>query len=157
MQRFADADLDGDGGLDDLEFDEFIGRFPAEALRRAADELAELPEEEAEDAEGGVAETFRALDGDSDGKITKEEMLTAVLQEAPADSGLAAAADVVFARADEDGDGRLDLREAETFLWLLGARLSGHRAEAAGVADAEVVPDLVDEDVFGPAIDSGAS
>mmetsp|Transcript_110604 Transcript_110604/g.307511 ORF Transcript_110604/g.307511 Transcript_110604/m.307511 type:complete len:95 (-) Transcript_110604:287-571(-) len=69
-----------------LEVGEFIGRFPASALRRAADELAELPEEDEEEAEDdGVAEMFRALDTDSDGKIARDEMLATVLQEAPAD------------------------------------------------------------------------
>lgn len=51
--------------------------FVSSSLRAAEDE------EEAED--DGVAEMFRALDTDSDGKIARDEMLATVLQEAPAD------------------------------------------------------------------------
>lgn len=51
----------------------------------------------------------------------------------------------------------MDRGEAETFLWLLGERLGSYRAaSAAGAADAEWGPELVDEDAFEAAVRSGA-
>lgn len=115
---------------DNVEVEELIGKFPAAALRAAAED--DDAEEEGEEGDDAVAEMFRALDGNSDGKIEKHEILEPILQQ---DAALATAAEEIFGRADEDGDRSLDRTEAETFLVLFGEEVEEGAEEEAQEAE----------------------
>mmetsp|Transcript_67706 Transcript_67706/g.195702 ORF Transcript_67706/g.195702 Transcript_67706/m.195702 type:complete len:390 (+) Transcript_67706:61-1230(+) len=116
--RFAEADLNADGLLDTLEVEEFVGRFPASALRRTTTLAEPDAAEEEDDAAESLAHLFRALDTNADGKIEKEDMLSFVLQQGFGES--AESLEGLFVEAGEDGDLKLDSREAESFLRILG-------------------------------------
>jgi len=145
---FALSDLDEDGALDRREAERFMelldvyiseqGPLPAIAGHGA--ESSSFGVVGSEDGESDVlADLFRMLDADQDGRISMDELIRVAAPEGGPD--FPRVVERLFALADSDGDGTLDKREAEEFMVLLDrhATVTGWLVDEGDV-------DAVDED-----------
>jgi len=83
-----------------------------------------------------LADVFRTLDENQDGRIDRQELLRAALLEA--DSSFVTLVEKLFAWADAGGDGYLDRAEAEHFMIFLDKHVSeGTLAGTASTADVD--------------------